>query len=89
MIGWIAVTSVLLFGSIGCASITAPAVKDGNPVQLSVNDSNSMHFETRLPIVKLGEAGSYFGYSVALHAEQMANITGSGNFDEKLRLKKW
>lgn len=32
-----------------------------------VNDINGFNLENRLPIVKYGDAGTYFGYSVAGH----------------------
>lgn len=43
-----------------------------------VNDIDAFNLENRLPIVKYGDADTYFGYSVAGHV-----------VDDKEDLQKW
>lgn len=61
--------SVLLFGFLLIA------------FNYCVNDTMAFNLENRLPIVKYGEADSYFGYSVAGHE--------IGDDEDDLPAEKW
>lgn len=46
-----------------------------NLLIINVSVVNSFNLENRLPIIKYGQEGSYFGYSVAEHIEVLQDNT--------------